>query len=352
MKRYKNIVRLTIMMVVVGLIVFKLRYNKNLMANEAALAKVKADAIPVHVAQADSLKLASSEVYHGMLEPLKALDIVSEGKGIVKKLHKEKGQWVRQGELIAQLDDEVQQESYLLALRQKEKAEKDRTRFLTLVDGNAVSNQRAEEVELNYHNAVSQLVNAKRDLDNCQIVASADGWINDDYIDEGQYIRVGDNVCDIIDISQMKIRINVPENKVDKLSIGQKTNVRSSLYPNLHLDGTIQWISSNAGDGLKYGVELILNNTKEALLKGGMFMTVEISDNSKKRLIIPRTAVVGSLKAPFVFIVRDGIAQKRSLKLGLITNNYVEVSEGLHMGDQVVISGQINLKESTRVQIR
>jgi len=351
MKRLKVVIQIAVFMAILVLTGYKLRQNKVEMAEEAAMAKVTADAIPVSTEVARMKNLNKTSDFHGIIRPAKELMVISEAKGKVTHVFKEKGELVSKGEVIVQLDDELLREQCRLAQVTVDKLAKDRQRFYELAKGNAVTDQKAEEVELSYQNAVTQLAMNKRYLADTQIKAPISGLINDDYIEEGQYIAAGNKICEIIDIKNLKIRIEVAEEEQKAIQVGQVAQVTTFLYPEHSINATVTWISAKAGQGLKYGVELAMANTRGKTLKGGMFTTVHFSGNPTDRLVIPRKAVSGSLKEPHVFVVNENKVENREVQIGLVNPNYVEILAGIDPGDLVVTAGQINLQDQTIVQV-
>jgi hypothetical protein len=95
-----------------------------------------------------------------------------------------------------------------------------------------------------------------------------------------------------------------------------------------------------------------LPNNAEHPLKAGMFARVTFSSiNAIDALTIPRMALIGSIKNAQVFQIRAGAAYLRTIVIGKQSNEYLQVLNGLSLGDTVVSSGQNNLAENARVSI-
>jgi hypothetical protein len=75
------------------------------------------------------------------------------------------------------------------------------------------------------------------------------------------------------------------------------------------------------------------------------------NENGTQSVVISRKAVVGGMKDPHVFIIRDNKAHKTSVQIGQIDTDYVEITGGISIDDTVVIGGQINLKEGVEITI-
>ncbi|MDR1129871.1 MAG: hypothetical protein LBK96_02695 [Prevotellaceae bacterium] len=88
-------------------------------------------------------------------------------------------------------------------------------------------------------------------------------------------------------------------------------------------------------------------------LKAGMYATAVFgaNENDAQSIVINRKALVGGMKDPHVFIVRDSRAYKIPVQTGQADADYVEIIEGISVDDVIVITGQINLKEGSEVSV-
>ena len=95
-------------------------------------------------------------------------------------------------------------------------------------------------------------------------------------------------------------------------------------------------------------------NSKEAriLFKAGMFGKVSFISVSKgEKLLVPRDALIGSIKNPQVFVIQNGIAKIKDIVVGSTYNNSLEVLSGLNEGEKVVVNGQNNLADNYKVMV-
>ena len=102
----------------------------------------------------------------------------------------------------------------------------------------------------------------------------------------------------------------------------------------------------------RFPVEIEVRNNAGKPIRSGMFgMAFFAARGTHDAMAIPRTALVGSIKDPEVFVVENDKAVRKSIKVGSASEKTIEVLEGLKAGDKVVISGQINLDDNTAVRI-
>jgi multidrug efflux pump subunit AcrA (membrane-fusion protein) len=99
-------------------------------------------------------------------------------------------------------------------------------------------------------------------------------------------------------------------------------------------------------------VQVELPNSAANPLKAGTFVYADfIQPGEGESLQIPRSALVESMKNPYVYIVVNGKAAMRKITVGRELGSNIEVVDGLKAGDQVIVNGQINLAEGTVVRI-
>ena len=137
-----------------------------------------------------------------------------------------------------------------------------------------------------------------------------------------------------------------------KLKPGDEVSVTTDVYPGVTFKGKISTISDQADNAHTYPVEITLPNSKEHPLKGGMFGRVMFTSiKNNESVLIPREALMGSVKDAKVFVVENGIAKERNVIIGSTSDNMLEVLSGLKVGEQIVVNGQNNLKDQFKVNI-
>lgn len=199
-------------------------------------------------------------------------------------------------------------------------------------------------------NAQARIVNVKDQLNNSIITAPVSGVISEVFIENGGLVTQGGKIADIIDESDMSLLVNVTEAEVIRLKKGQKAIVSADVLPDQKIEGEIVLISSVGDKALSYEIEISIGNQYGNKVKSGMYGSATFSkEEQTNRLLIDRKTLTGSIKNPTVFVIKDHKAYKKSLTIGEVTSDYIEVLKGLNLNDRVVLSGQINLKDSTEV---
>ncbi|HEY6906781.1 MAG TPA: efflux RND transporter periplasmic adaptor subunit [Ignavibacteriaceae bacterium] len=319
---------------------------------EAKARNDKISAYPVTVSTVELKEVADNIVLVGTIVGDNNVQIVSEAQGKVTGVFAKVGDYKSAGSVIAQLDDELKKSAYETAQVNFEKSKKDFERYDILYKNKSVSDVQYEQAKLAFYNAQSLYVAAKKDYENTKITAPISGVITSRSIDMGTYVNKNMPVADIVDISKLKVKIGVAEKDVFSLKKGDKVTVTTDVYPGVQFSGTIATISDQGDQAHNYAVEVSLTNSREHPLKSGMFGQVTfLPKATEPRLIVPRDALLGSIKNPQVFVIENGVVHLRNVTVGGVYNNNLEVIKGLNKGDKVVVNGQNNLEENTAVYV-
>jgi len=349
--RKSHIIAFVVVIAVVVLIVMKLAANKKQFQDDIAFAQRKVDKIPVAVETVKKGVLSEKVVATGTLEASEVLNLVSETSGKIVKIYKEKGDRVVAGDVIAKVDDEVISANVLTAEANYAQFEKDVERLTRLSEENAVTKRDLEQATIGLKKAKADLITARKALGNTSIKSPISGYINSDNITEGQLLNMNSQVCEIVNNNTLKLNIRITEREVYKISLGQNVDVQLSVFPGKTFSGKITAIAEKADAGMKFNVEITLNNDESAHLKSGLYAEAILPVKNDETLIINKVSIVGSMESPVVYVALNGKAAKRNLVIGQSNNKQVEVLSGLTDGEQVITSGQLNLKEGDDIII-
>jgi RND family efflux transporter MFP subunit len=184
------------------------------------------------------------------------------------------------------------------------------------------------------------------------ITAPISGLITMRPVNVGDIVAPGTVVANIVDISQLKIRVNVAEQDAFKLKAGDPAVITTDVYPAVKFNGRIKSISAKGDESHTFTVETMIGFQKEHPLKAGMFGRVSFNQESKAEVLtVPREAIIGSIKNPQVYVVENGIAKMHNIIIEEGSSSNPVVLQGLNPGDQVVVNGQDNLEDNAQVTI-
>jgi len=344
----------TVSVIVVALIVLaaiKLKSNKKAV-EEKIYIRDSTEAILVSTTSPQSHTFEKSLSFLGVFDALHQNNVASDGSGKLLKLLVEEGDFVRAGQTIAKLDDEMVQLQIQNVQLNIEQLKNDNARFSVLKKENAISNVEAEKVELGLKSAEVQLKQLQKQLRSTSIVAPFSGVVSKKMVDLGSMVMPGTPIVELTDISSLKLSVSVPERDILKFQKGQKVVANADVYSDVDFNGVISNIAVQADASHNFKVQSTVKNSAVNRLMAGMYGSVSLSNSkSTTALSVPRKALVGSSKSPKVYVVRNGKARLTSFNAGTSDGEYIEVVSGLNQGDQIVIKGQVNLQDNSNVKI-
>jgi RND family efflux transporter MFP subunit len=306
----------------------------------------------VTVAEVKYEKIQSKLSYVGLTEAQNDVELISETAGKVEKVFVENGSRVSTNSIMVKVDDQILQANFKLAEASLDKAKLDLSRFESLVKEGNISSSDLENSRIAYRNAEAQFVLAKKYLSNTSIQSPINGIVVNRYVNVGSTVAPGTAVANIVDISTLKIKINIPERDIAKIKINQTAFVTCGLYPDKELQAKVKSISVKADESHNYSVELIMDNSKNTL-SAGMYVDVSFAFSTSEKVVsIPRVSLTGGIKASKVFVIQNNKAVQKDLLIGDEIGDRLIVLKGINAGEQVVTEGQNILQDGSDVIIK
>ena len=288
----------------------------------------------------------------GITAPIMEANVSSETQGVVRSVHLAIGKFVSKGAVLAYIDDVVRKSDLTAAEISYLKAKRDFERDRKFYEQNASSAADLDISRLNLQSAENNLDARTKAFDDTKIKAPFSGMVNTKPIDVGTLVTPGTVITNLVDIRTLKVKVNVSENEAFSLKVGDEVDINFDVYPDKTFVGRIDNIASKADDSHTYPIEIIISNSNDHPLKGGMFARVFFTSvASVKGIAIPREALVGSVKDGYVYIVENNVAKQRKVKIGKETAKLLQVVDGLKEGDVIVKFGQNNLNDGTNVKV-
>ena len=325
--------------------------------------------------------------YTADITPNQVVNIFSRVDGYIAKLYVDKGDFVKANQRLVEIDHQDyvhavnQAKANLAAARAKvvqqeasvRNAKLTLERMQALIKEQFVSQQDLDNAQVNSDAAFAALeslraqvkqmevaqAQAETNLAYSYIRAPFAGYVAERNLDLGAYVTgaatsnstTSRGIVSLHDIDIVRTLIEVVEKDVPLVKIGQKAEVRAEAYPDRVFEGTVTRVVQALNRATRtMTVEVDLPN-KDRQLKGGMFARVEVLvGNHANALQIPIDAVSRLEDAQYVYIVRDGKAQRIPVEIGVREDNRVEITKGLDGSEQVIVSGKDLVHDGTPVQ--
>lgn len=348
----KHIITL-IVVVSIGLIIFKLAANKSkLNAKENPKEDNAVVKIPVKVAAVKKQLQEINLIKTGSLAPFKEAKVLSTMGGTIIQLRFNLGDYVNEGQILAVMDTRLIQLDLQKAQSNATKLRHDLQTYRELLEGQAATREKVNEIRQNYTDAENQVSQLKKQIADASVKAPVSGTVSAKMLEQGVFANAGAELGTIINLSKVKVQLKLTENEVYQAKPGQLVKITTDVYQGQVFNGKITFISPQADETHNYLVEIIADNKDGSLLRSGTFVYADFSRKTQQNiLLIPREALTESIKDAIVYVVQNNVVHQKPIKTGIEMNNLIQVTSGLSAGEVVVTSGQINLKEGSPVSV-
>lgn len=221
---------------------------------------------------------------------------------------------------------------------------------LRLTQGRVPRNVETLRAQVAQAEAAVQLI--QTNIDNSVIKAPISGEVSMRMVEPGEMASAGYPLASIVNIDNVKVVIDVSEEEINQIEDGQEAEFDVDALENEEpLIGIVSIVPPASNPTRLFQVKIDIENP-EHKLKPGMFADVDIVTGTRKNVVVaPKDSILIKKHGNIAYVVKDGKAEERIVKLGVSNGENVEITKGLKEGEQLVVKGQNLLKEGTPVKI-
>lgn len=274
----------------------------------------------------------------------------------IRAIRFESGARVRAGQVLVELSSVEQSAALAEAAAASQAAQEELRRAEELHQRGFASQARLDTVRAAADAAQARVnANSSRIADRT-IRAPFAGVVGLRTASPGQFVRPGDQIGTLDDLSQIKLDFDVPETRIAQLAAGVAIVARTGAYPERSFEGRIAQVDSRVDPATRtVRVRAFLPNVDE-LIRPGMLMTVEVRSNPREALAIPEMAILDQADGAFVYRL-TGAAEAPSAEIvrietGQRSNGMAEIRAGLNEGDRVVVEGVQSVRPGQPVRLQ
>lgn len=300
----------------------------------------------------------------GTIEAFQKITVHPETGGILKSIHFEEGQEVKEGDLLFTIDDakiRAELRGRQAALEEAE-ANRENARLIyqrrrRLYEQNLGTEEARDEARTRYQALTAQLKrleaeieNIKETLEDTRIRAPFEGIAGEHMVDSGQLVNTETTLTSIMETQRLKISFTVPERYIGRVKTGQKIKVNIDAYPDKKFPGNVYFLDPQIALSTRsLRIKARMDNPGNLLRPGG-FATIELITGVRENVpVIPEEALIPTRDGYMVFQIIDSKARAQDVEIGLRQPGIVEITEGLDEGETIVQAGHITLNEGDRI---
>ncbi len=357
--------RLFMMSVILGSVFGSIFYGKQALTNYF-MAKYGNFTMPPAAVEVASVNSASWQPFIsavGSFKAVQGINVTPEIQGVVEKIQFNSGQNVAEGDLLLQLDADVEQADLLSAKASLSMAQLDYLRKRDLLRTKAISREAVDQASMVLAQAKAHIAKLTALIDKKSIRAPFSGKLGIRQVGIGQFVAPGANIVSLQSMDPLYLEFDIPEQYVSQIQVGEQVQAAVDGEPDHLFTGKVTALSPQVDESSRtIQVQATFPNTDKALLPG-MFADIKVLlPQSRAVNVIPLTAICYSLSGDSVYVIaetekdKEGKpifqAMRRTVELGEHRGNEVAVVHGLRVGEKVVVSGSLKLHNKSLVKIQ
>jgi len=344
----KKIIYILIVVSIIAAVAFILFNNKQKMAQKVQTKKMSSVPVSVFEAKFETIDKKLTQV--GTIFADKEVAVVSEAPGLIRSVMCDVGDFVKAGQILFKVDDELKIANLKIREADFENSKKNLDRYEALYKEGSATEAQLDGYRLAYKAAEAQLIIAKRQVEDTRIKAPFGGIVTARMVNLGSNVSAGTVVVNLVDVGSLRVKLSITEKDVFSLKSGDRALVTTNVFPDTKFDARIKSIGVKGDETHSFPIELVITNNRS--LKAGMNVEVEFDKQiNRKSIVIPRIALLGSTTEAEVFVIENNTAKLRKVTTGIESGTNIEILSGIGEGDKIVTSGQVNLKDGTPVSI-
>ena len=278
--------------------------------------------------------------------------VVARTRGIVEAIFVEEGDAVAEGQPLAQLETERLALEVARSQTQLESLRAAYERAVQMHEAKMISPNDFDTAHYNYEAEKANLAVREYELREATIRAPIEGVVTRRHIKVGHTLNQNGAAFEMKRLRNIEAILNVPEREIPRIRPGQPARVEVDALPDAPLTGRVARVAPEVdADSGTFRVTVSLAN-EDGRLKPGMFARVDVRvDRREDALLAPLDAVLTLRDQSSLFVVADGVAARREVTTGYVSDGNIEIVEGVEAGEAVVASGQEGLRDGTPVRV-
>lgn len=343
-----------IALAVAYLVFYRISTNKKVAEDGAGGGKGKAG--PVKGLQVDGIVVNAIDFENslditGTIEANEAVALRAEVSGLVTKINFQEGSQVSKGQLLVKINDRDIQAQLQDALTKERLSATNENRSKQLLQKGAISQEEYDTSLADLQSLKSQTQLIRAQLAKTSIYAPFSGKIGLRAISTGEYLTPSTTIANLASINPVKVSFSIPEKYNGQITSGSEISFTTD---GLNKTYTAKVFAIEPGINTQtrtLQIKALTANPGGELLPGA-FAKIKVALNTAKgAILIPNEAIIPVLKGKTVFVSKQGKAQQIPVEAGTRTDEKIVITKGLKVGDTVLTTGAMALKNDAPVKV-
>lgn len=311
--------------------------------------------IPVTIEKAHKQAFTSSINEVGKIRATDSAALTFSASDKILEIHFKDGDSVKKGELIAQLDNtkakaDLDKARSSLALA---KSKLKRVQELLKKQPDSMSQQDVEELKEQANLAAADFRQKEALMNDYLLVAPFDGQLTNFNHSVGSKIDSSTALVSLIKLDPVEVQYSIGQSDLGNAKLGQNVSIQVDAFTDEAFSGVVDYIAPAVDESSgRVEVHAHVTNPEHRLVPGMFAKVSQMTSEDSTKMVVSQNAVQAKDAERFVWVVNGNNIEQRIVDLGVNTNDgYVIVEKGLQLGDNVVVTGQQNLKKASLVKV-
>ena len=298
----------------------------------------------------ESLSIQST--YVGNLLPNQRLIMRSEIDGVIENIYFVEGEEIVKNKKLVDISTKELSLKLKIALADSKLAESNLNRDEKLAKKNLIPNSQLDQTRTFAERALLNKELAKISLNKSLINSPLKGTVKTRFVKVGEFVRKGDRLAEILEVDRILVKVNIPEQEILQIKIGQKVDISLYILENKKFEGQVKKIGLEAdASNRTFPVQIEVDN-RERELRPGMLARVTFTQRvDKDQVVVPRHTIMERDTGRIVYVVDNGKAFQREVSIGISQREKVQILMGLNKGEQLVVEGHTKLTDGEEITI-
>ncbi len=297
----------------------------------------------------------------GTAAAIQGVTVSADLPGTIDKIHFESGQWVKEGDILVELDTRQERAQLASLEAQRDLAKINYDRAQELVKAGVISRSDYDSATAQQKATEAQVGDIRAAIARKTIHAPFSGVLGIRQVSLGQYLAAGQAIVSLQSLSPIYVNFGVPQQDTAKVIPGRVIRITNNELPGMGFTGRITALDSVISEQTRnIQVQATVTN-KDNKLRPGMFVEVELPVGQPREVVpLPASAINYAPYGDSVFVVVDmkdakgnsyrGVRQQ-IVKIEGSRGDQVAITSGLNPGDEVVSSGVFRLRNGAPIQV-
>lgn len=280
----------------------------------------------------------------GTNKAYESVTITPKVTDVVISLKFDDGDIVKKGDLLVQLQNAEQIAQVKVAQVKLSDNHREFNRISSLVTSRTVAELERDRLQTLIDTTRAELEQAQSSLNDRSILAPFNGRLGLRQVSVGSLVTPGTEITTLDNISTIKLDFSVPERFIQDLLPGKLVEAKAVAFPDFTFKGVVTSIDSRVNPTTRAVIVRAEIPNPELRLLPGMLMKVKLIKRSREALMLPESAIIPLQNNHFVYSVnKDNVVERKQVTIGIRTRGWVEILEGIDIGENVVIRGLLKV---------